>query len=160
MSQKYVVAHFINADNVPDEFVASQWPLHVTLLANFTIAQPLEKLISALANYAKQTKVFDITADGEAQFGPEGNVSVSLIRPNENIAEIHSQLTIMTEELGAVYDETRFMGDGYRPHATIQADSRLADGQVITVNNFTLVDMYPHNDIGRRAIITTFPLTG
>jgi hypothetical protein len=50
------------------------------------------------------------------------------------------------------------MSEGFRPHATKQISSRLADKQTLTLNNFTLVDMYPNNDINRRRIIKTYKL--
>jgi 2'-5' RNA ligase len=160
MSQKYVIVHFVDKVSVPDEFPSSDWPLHVTLLANFTIDQPLEQLVTELSTYAKLTKPFVIIADGEARFGPDENVAVSLIQPSESIAEIHHQLSDISTGLGAVYDEPRFMGDGYRPHATIQVSARISNGQAVTVDNFTLVGMYPHEDIKRRKIIKTFSLGG
>lgn len=160
MSQKYVIVHFIDIANVPEEFPSSEWPLHVTLLANFTIAQPLEQLKNDLADYALQAKPFDITVEGEALFGPSKNVAVSLIRPNNNITKVHNNLSSITIKLRAIYDEPAFMGDGYRPHATIQHNSHLADKQTVTLNDLTLVDMYPKNDINRRKIIKTFQLGG
>ena len=158
MSQKYVIVHFINSANVPTEFPFSEWPLHVTLLANFTLGQPLDQFENELANYAEQTKSFKIMADGEAQFGPKQNVAVSLIQPNKNIIEMHNRLSSITSGLGAVYDEPAYMGTGYRPHATIQTDARLADKQSITLNSFTLVDMYPDQNIRHRRILKTFTL--
>jgi 2'-5' RNA ligase len=112
-----------------------------------------------LAIYAHNTKPFDVITDGEALFGPNKNIAVSLIRPDEALINMHTQLLSIATELGAVYDEVAFMSEGYRPHATIQASSRLLDGQKVTLNDFTLVDMYPNNDIARRRIIKTFSLT-
>jgi 2'-5' RNA ligase len=158
MSQKYVIVHFIEPTKVPQEFTAKEWPLHITLLSNFQIT-PLSLLEKELAIYAHNTKPFDVITDGEALFGPNKNIAVSLIRPDEALINMHTQLLSIATELGAVYDEVAFMSEGYRPHATIQASSRLLDGQKVTLNDFTLVDMYPNNDIARRRIIKTFSLT-
>lgn len=158
--QKYVIVHFIEKTRVPDEFSASEWPLHVTLLANFSVARTIEDLENELASYAQQVEPFDIVADREAAFGPSKNVAVSLIRLNRNIIRMHHKLHALTAKLGAVYDEPAFMGNGYRPHATIQYNARLSDGQKITLGDFTLVDMWPGKDITRRKVIRTFQLTG
>lgn len=160
MSQKYVIVHFIDKANTPQEFPASEWPLHVTLLANFTLGKPIEQLEKELADYVQHAKPFDIMADGEAFFGPKQNVHVSLIKPNDEIIAMHNTLAAITKQLDAVYDEPAFMGEGYRPHATIQAKARLADKQSVPLDDITLVDMYPDENINRRRIIKTFALDG
>ncbi len=159
MSQKYVIVHFVELSKVPEEFHYSEWPLHVTLLANFTITQPIEKLIDELKTYALQVKPFEMVVNGETLFGPNQNVAVSLIQPSESINKIHKNLATITKALGAKYDEPRFMGKGFRPHATIQASSRLNDNQALTLDNFTLIDMFPGGNIERRRIVRTFKLT-
>lgn len=158
MSQKYVIVHFIDISKVPGEFPYTEWPLHVTLLANFTISQPLENLIESLEMYAQETEPFEIMSDGEDLFGPNQNIAVSLIQLSENIRKLHTDLIVISEKLGAEYDTPQFMGEGFRPHATRQTDSHLTNKQKLKLNNLTLVDMYPHNDINRRRIIKTFKL--
>lgn len=160
MSQKYVIVHFIDISKVPNEFPYTEWPLHVTLLANFTVSQPLEKLIEKLALYAQETEPFEIMSDGEDLFGLNQNIAVSLIQPSENIKKLHADLAAITKSLGAEFDEPKFMGEGFRPHATKQVSSRLADRQILMLNNFTLVDMYPDNDIKRRRTLKTYKLGG
>jgi 2'-5' RNA ligase len=160
MAQKYVIVHFVDLPSVPDEFSYTEWPLHVTLLANFTIRRPVAELVSELDSFSKRTKPFIIVSEGESLFGPKQNVKVSLIKPTDNIKSIHRELVAITSGLGADYDEPSFMMDGYRPHITIQAYDRVADKQSIRLNNFTIVDMYPDNDIERRKIIKTFELSG
>lgn len=159
MAQKYVIVSFIESSSVPVEFAASEWPLHVTLLANFTISQPLGRLIDDLALFARATKSFQITAAEDAQFGPSGNIAVTLISPNYEINNAHNKLISITEKLGATYDEPKFNGAGYRPHATIRGSSRLHNKQLIAFNNFSLVDMFPNQDINQRKIIKTFRLS-
>lgn len=160
MSQKYVIVHFIDISKVPNEFPYTEWPLHVTLLANFTISQPIETLIEKLELFAQETEPFEIMSDGEDLFGPNQNVAVSLIQPSESIRKLHADLVSITKSLGAEYDEPKFMGEGFRPHATKQVGSHLADKQMLTLSNFTLVDMYPNNDINRRRTIKTYKLGG
>lgn len=157
MSQKYVIVHFIDVKSVPHDFPMSQWPLHVTLLANFQISK-LEHLKDRLKDLSLRTKPFEIKADGEALFGPQESVAVSLIHPNDNIKGLHGGLLELTTKLGAVFDEPVYTADGYRPHATIQLMDRLQDQQVLTLNNFTLIDMYPGEDIKQRQVIETYQL--
>lgn len=158
MSQKYVIVHFIEKSKVTKEFPSSEWPLHITLLANFLIPE-VELLKTKLADFAKHAKPLAITASGEALFGPNKDVHVSLIEPDKSILELHDGLLSTAMELGAVFDEPNFNGAGYRPHATIQIKSRLLDKQMVNLDNFSLVDMYPNKDINRRKIIETYKLT-
>lgn len=130
----------------------------MTLLANFTLGKPLEQLDSELSNFAFQQKPFDIRTAGEALFGPSQNVAVSLIQPNKNIQQMHEILSSIASKLGADFDEPAFMGDGYRPHVTIQVDSHLSDKQLVTLNDFTLIDMFPDSDMNRRRIVETYEL--
>lgn len=160
MSQKYVIVHFIEVTKVPDEFPCTEWPLHVTLLANFTISQPIEKLIEKLDLYAGAIAPFEIMSDGEDLFGSNMNVAVSLIQPSKSIRKVHTELAALTKSLGAEYDEPKFMNEGFRPHATKQVNSRLADKQKLTLNNFTLVDMHPDSNVNRRRVIKTYKLGG
>lgn len=159
MSQKYVIVHFIDIAKVPYEFPYTEWPLHVTLLSNFTLGEPIEFLDSKLREFTLHHKPFNLMADGEALFGPKQNIAVTLIKPNNTLQNVHDELASITSGLGAVFDEPAFMGAGFRPHATKQIHSQLADKQILILNNFTLVDMYPNNNIERRKVIKTFELT-
>jgi 2'-5' RNA ligase len=156
MSQKYVIVHFIDKYKVPNEFPATKWPLHVTLLANFTITKHLEDLRAALKSYSQNCESFNIVAHGETLFGPKQNIGVSLIQPNDDIKQMHAALSEIASNFGAVFDEPAFMGEGFRPHATIQINSRLTNNQTVSLTDFTLVDMYPNEDINRRRIIETY----
>ena len=157
--QKYVIVYFLVRTSESEEFLASEWPLHITLLANFTINRPLVDLKILLRNYCQQTKPFNVSVQGEALFGAKHNVAVSLIQPNQNISSIHQNLADLASNLGATFDEAAYMGTGYRPHATIQAHSRLMNKQVVSLSEFTLVDMFPDHDMNRRRIIETYTFT-
>lgn len=156
--QKYVIVHFIDSNNVPHNFNASEWPLHITLLANFTLAGKLETLITKLDGYSAQEQSFVVGVDSEDLFGLNKNVAVSLIEPSIEIIETHLSLARIAISLGAKFDEPRYMNDGFRPHATIQLKSRLKIGQTVNIDTFSLVDMFPDNDINKRRIIKKFEL--
>ena len=156
--QKYVIVYFIDRKSVPDNFLASEWPLHITLLANFTIANPIESLIAKLHDLSKQIEPIATNVLGEDMFGLNKDVAVSLIKQNKELIKLHGNLITITESLGAEYDEPKFLGEGFRPHATIQIKSRLHKGQAVNINSFTLIDMFPDNDKTRRRIIKDFVL--
>ncbi|HVC36369.1 MAG TPA: hypothetical protein VNE40_02915 [Candidatus Dormibacteraeota bacterium] len=111
-----------------------------------------------MRNYSRSLKPFQVKVGDEARFGLKKNVAVSLIQTNDAIRQVHKGLVDITKSLGAAFDEPKFMGEGYRPHATLQVKSRLIEGQTVNLDNFTLVDMYPNNDINKRRLIQTFEL--
>jgi len=158
MSQKYVIAHFFDAQASSANFSALEWPLHVTLLPIFTLRRPLEKLVYQLDRLTLSIAPFDIKTEGQALFGADKDVRVSLVRPDKEIVDLHNKLVTMSRSVLAIYDTPQFIGKGYRPHMTIQDEEELHDGQIYRIENVSLVDMYPNNNINRRAIIDTYIL--
>lgn len=159
MSQKYVIVHFVDLARTPHEFSYTEWPPHVTLLANFTIDQPVDALVSELASYAQQTEPFEIRVEGEALFGPNQDVPVLLMQTTADIQKVHEDLADLTGVLGAKYDDPQYMRVGYRPHMTIKAKTQTGVQQAMTLDSLTLIDMYPDGDITRRRVIKSFVLT-
>ena len=64
----------------------------------------------------------------------------------------------MLKRVGATFDEPQYQEEGYRAHATVQVDKRLYKGDIVTIDNLTVVDMFPHDDINRRKTMRTFTL--
>lgn len=153
--QKYVIVHFIDIKDAPVNFSTSEWPLHITLLANFQITD-IDGFKRGLAEFSKQYTAFTVRANGEALFGPQQNINVSLIEPSDAILALHNELLSMAARQNAVLDEPGFAGTGYRPHATIQVKHRLQDQEVVKIDSLSLVDMYPGEDFQRRQVIETY----
>ena len=160
MSQKYVVAHFFDPQVTAVNFSATAWPLHVTFLPNFTIGWPLAELIRKLDELATVAAPFDITAEGQTAFGLNEDVPVTLIRPDDEVMDLHRKLLLMSRDKSFTYDTPQFIDQGFRPHATVQQDNRLHAGQTYHIGDISLVDMYPNDDMNRRAIIVNFSLRG
>ena len=154
MSQKYVIAHFIEPVEQKFNFSCKKWPLHTTLLPNFVISDSLDELIAKLSKVSEATKPFDFKVGDDARFGLSGEVLVSLIEPEPAILSLHYKLLAITEHYK--FDTPHYIGDGYRPHITKQANKKLIRGKSYSLNSITLVDMYPNNDIQRREIIKNF----
>lgn len=154
MSQKYVIAHFIEPVGPTYNFSCKEWPLHVTLLPNFIVSDSLDALISNLEEFSRSIAPFSIQVGKDANFGPNGEVLVSLIDPNADILSLHSKLLDITKSY--TFDTPQYIGEGYKPHATKQINNQLISGGRYLIDNMTLVDMFPDNDIERREIIKTF----
>lgn len=154
MSQKYVIAHFIEPVEQKFNFSCKKWSLHTTLLPNFVISDSLDELMTKLSRVSESTKPFNIKVGDDAKFGPSGEVLVSLIEPESAILSLHYKLLSITEHYK--FDTPHYIGDGYRPHITKQANKKLIRGKSYSLNSITLVDMFPNNDIQRREIIKNF----
>jgi hypothetical protein len=71
---------------------------------------------------------------------------------------LHMHLITLLKNVGATFDEPQYQEEGYRAHVTVQQDKRLRKGDAIAINDLTVVDMFPHNDISRRKTMRTFKL--
>ena len=154
MSQKYAIATFIEPVQPNLNFSRKEWPLHVTLLPNFVLNDPLEVLISNLEALSRTIAPFSIQVGEDAHFGPIGEVLVSLITPNENILSLHRKLLKFAKTY--TFDTPQYIGEGYKPHATKQSNDRLTEGENYLIDTITLVDMFPGNNIERREVLRTF----
>ena len=156
MSNKYVIVHFIEGSKEPHDFSSSEWPLHLTLLGNFNIELTAGQLITELDKFASATAGFEVKVEKEDSFGVNHDISVSLINKDGSITRLHLGLMKLMNKLGATYDSPDFVGEGYRPHVTIQLASRVNAGQAFLVDDLTLVDMAPDDDNKKRKVIKTF----
>ena len=154
MSQKYVIVHFIKPVEPKYSFSHKKWPLHITLVPNFVISDSIEELTNNLDEVSHSIKPFGIQRGDDENFGPNGEVLVSLIKSEADILSLHSKLLAITKSYE--FDTPQYIGEGYRPHATKQTDNQLIYGESYLVNSITLVDMYPNNDIERREVVKTF----
>ncbi|MEI8188034.1 MAG: 2'-5' RNA ligase family protein [Candidatus Saccharibacteria bacterium] len=156
MSQKYVIAYFIKPVEPKYNFSCKEWPLHVTLLPNFVVSDSLDELIDKVNEISHSMSPFSIQVGDDENFGPNGEVLVSLIIPKADILSLHSKLLAITKSYE--FDTPQYIGKGYRPHATKQVINQLISGDSYLLDSMTLVDMFPNNDIERREIIKTFNL--
>jgi 2'-5' RNA ligase len=154
--QKYCIVHFV--EPLPDgyEFVArNNWPLHITLASNFTLPYRDEEFINKLAEICSRFEPITVAIDGEAFFGKDQSVHVSLVAMTDELRTLHRSIVEILEASGAVFDEPQYHLDGYRAHATIQVNSRLNSGDSVIIDSATLVDMFPNEDISRRKLLKT-----
>lgn len=156
MPETYVLAHIIDSSNIPEDFTKIDWPLHITLVGNFCVEHSLLDLTRGLDVYSKQQEPFGAVIGNEELFGPNNDVPVSLVDVDENILGLHRGLQQILANLGVTYETPAFVGDGYRPHSTIQTNGRLYKDQSLTLDNMTLIDMCVGDKTNIRKVIRTF----
>jgi 2'-5' RNA ligase len=135
---------------VDDGFSATAWPLHVTIVSNFTTDATVERIGTELSTNAT---AMDVEVGGEAMFGPRENVPVSLVRHSEPLATLHRALVARLRSLDVVFDNPNFIDAGYRPHVTATRHASASDGDRLRLTQLTLVDMEPHGDAGLRRVV-------
>jgi hypothetical protein len=156
MSQKYTVVHFFENQTQGLNFPAKEWPLHSTLLDIFTLHQPLYVLQAELQSIARTTEPFNIEATGETMFGTNHDIAVTLLAKDPALLELHEKLSALTEAASLTFDHPEFVGTGFIPHASIQSSGKLIIGKSYRISHISLVDMYPDENISRRAIMSTY----
>lgn len=157
-TQKYAIISPIVAVHEGDTFASSGWPLHVTLADTFAVDWDRNDLMQNLRTLFATAKSIPITAMEDTYFGDSQQTQVTLLQPNDQLCRLHNELIKLLESSGAVFNDPQFTKEGFRPHATVQAHTRLYTGQHIQLTNIAIVDMFPGNDAYQRRILQTFTL--
>jgi 2'-5' RNA ligase len=159
--QKYVLVKFLEDIDEGTEFSATSWPLHVTLASNFVVDWDSTDLFEKLTALLTKQKLVPATAGDDDHFGPQKQVHVTTLNMNPKLVALHNDIIALLKSVGAVFDEPQYLEEGYRAHATVRSDTNcLRKGDAITIDEVTVVDMFPHNDIGQRKILRTIKFLG
>ncbi len=136
----------------------SDWPLHVTLSPRFAVDIKQPNLVTDLKNLLAKKKPIKTIVKKDEKFGQDHHILVSLLELTSKLLELHNEVLDLLESYGAIFDEPNFSRSGYRPHITVQKSGRVNRGDTIMINNLTLVDMYPEQNIKQRKILETYSL--
>lgn len=156
--QKYVIVKFLEPMTDGTEFDAKNWPLHVTLASNFIIDRKHVGLLEKLEVFARNEKSITTTAGNDAYFGPQKHVHVTTLVITPALKELHYHIIALLKRLGATFDDPQYQEAGYRAHVTVQVDKRLTKNDPVIIDELTVVDMFPNDDINRRRTMQTFKL--
>lgn len=156
--QKYVIVKFLKPVADGTEFDAKHWPLHMTLASNFVVDRRATDLFGKLAELVDNEAPATTVASEDDYFGPQKQVHVTTLTMTPELQALHNHIIALLKNLGATFDEPQYQEEGYRAHATVQADARLHKGDTVTIDEFTVADMFPDEDISRRRTMQTFKL--
>ncbi len=155
--QKYVLVAFVNSIDIGFEYSSINWPLHVTLVANFAVLRNAE-IDNDIAKIINNTNKITLTAEGDDYFGPHKDVKVTIIQPNEQLNLLHKELVDLLKSKSAAFDEPQYLKDGYRAHATVQLGNNFPKSEKFILTDVCLVDMFPEGDINKRKVLKKFSL--
>jgi 2'-5' RNA ligase len=158
--QKYVLVKLLETIDEGTEFSARNWPLHVTIASNFAVDWEATGLFEKLRSLLAKQKPVTTTAADDEYFGSQKHIHVTLLDMSSELRSLHNDIIALLKGVGAVFDEPHYREANFRAHATVQPHARLHKGDHITINDITIVDVYPHNDIQQRKILRTIELSG
>lgn len=152
-TQKYTIVSLIESADEGYEFASNTWPLHTTIADTFSMGCPAEQLIEHLSRFAASKQTVSSVATETARFGARGEVTVTLIKNTPELQELHEDLVALLNSVEVVFNDPQYTGDGFTPHATVQAKGRLTKSQTVHIDNLALIDMFPGDDAYQRKVL-------
>lgn len=154
-TQKYTLMQLL--EDIPEgtQFSMSDWPLHVTLADVFAIGWSVPTMTEKLAALLSSHEQAMSTAKKDTFFGPEKQTKVTLLEKTPSLLKLHNDVISLLEQGGFKPNNPQFIREGFLPHATVQKRSRLIEGDTVTFNAVTLIDMFPNKDPYQRKILKT-----
>ena len=156
-SQKYCLVHFINRQPNHSEFNMNQWPLHITLADVFAISLEQSAFIDKLEIISNKLAPVTVSVENESTLGDQ--TPVMLFAASPDLLRLHEAIISSIEVDGAIFNHPEFTGIGFIGHSTIQNEQRLQNGETITIDSVSLVDMFSGGDWQRRKVLATFQLS-
>lgn len=156
--QKYVLVKLLEKLEEGAEFPSSNWPLHVTIVANFAIDWNGNDITKKLQLLLAEQKPVKLIAGDDEYFGPQGNILVTVLNENDSLLSFHKKLVSLLKDSGGTFDEPQYLEDSYRAHATVQKDTRLEKGDHVLIDELSVIDMFPDEDINWRKLLKTIKL--
>ncbi len=157
-TQKYTIIQLF--EDVPEgtQYSAGSWPLHSTIADTFAIgwdeATMIEKLTELLSTHAMATSV----VEEDRFFGDQGQIQVALLRKTDSLVKLHYDVIGLLEQGGWKPNDPQFAKEGFLPHSTVQKHARLNQGDEVTFNALTIIDMFPNKDPYRRKVLKTIKI--
>lgn len=154
-SQKYCLVTFFDELDDGTQFKYSQWPMHITIADTFA-CDKINKATEALQSLIPNQNEINTSMGEDEYFGADKQVHVTLVNMNEKLLALHMEVVEILKSKGAVFNDPQYIEDGYKAHVTVQKNFRLNEGDTITLNSVSLVDMFYEGDHQQRKILKTF----
>lgn len=124
---------------LPERFERARWPLHVTVVPNFTVDGPAAAaVVSIVSEAAASSPTFTVDLGPPRLFGPAHDIPV-LLAEHPLFHSLHTNIAEEVSKLpGFRPDFSEFWGPGYRPHATNTSRLRLPPFRQTTISNLAV----------------------
>lgn len=154
-TQKWALINLLESVEENAEFYSDDFPLHVTLAGVFAIGLNSSELYKELSDLLQDQKPVATIAEAEANWGKNGEIIVMQLQKNSAIVSLHDKIIDALLKSGAVFNEPEYEGENYTPHSTAQKHKRLNRGDIVNIDQVTIIDMFPHSDGNQRRILKT-----
>jgi 2'-5' RNA ligase len=154
LTQKYTIIQLL--ESVPEgaQFGWTAWPLHSTLVDVFAVDWSSSELIEELETLSVHTPASSVAIE-DAFFGPEQETQVVLLEKTDALVKLHCDVIEILSKGRFKPNNPQFVLDGFLPHATVQKHARLNEGDIVTFDALTLIDMFPDSDPYQRKVLRT-----
>lgn len=157
-TQKYAIITLLENLEEGAEYSSDSWPLHVTIADTFAVDWDNTNLLDKLSELvSKRMPVTAVVAHDE-YFGPQRQTQVTILDMSKGLVALHYDIVALLKETGAVFNDPQYTEEGFRAHATVQPHARLHEGDVVTFDSITIIDMFPNSDPYRRKVLKTLKL--
>ncbi len=133
----------------------TDWPLHITLADVFAVDREATDIDGKLEKILSKQQQPTVVAKNDTTLG---TTPVVLIEKTDELANLHYQIIGLLESNSAVFNTPEFTRDGYLPHSTVQQSGGLQSGDIITLREIALIDMFHNNDWKQRKILNIYKL--
>jgi hypothetical protein len=149
-----IMVAFIDAVAEGQEFLRSDWPLHITLV-RFDVRNDGDAArIAALAELPARQALGTVLAIGaDDRFGRQGSVPVSLVGADPALQALHETLVQAVEQVSGRVASPHHTRQNFRPHVSHRGDRRLNPGDAVVLDQIALVDMAPDGNRTIRRIL-------
>ena len=133
----YVIVSFFDK-NFPELFPGIDWPLHTTIIRNFSSSKGVSELIHILDAACLGTKEINTRGKAREMFGFDKDVSVTEL---EKTTELESFQNKVTQYLKDLIEPIGPQYDSYRPHVTDRHGIKIGIGQNVIISSISLVEI-------------------
>lgn len=118
-------------------------PLHCTLMPRFLSDMDVAELSALVRPLFQRTPPLQLLGGEIIAFGPQAKL-VNKLRPSAKLQQLHMALYELLQTTDARYTETAWVGKGYIPHISNQADAAISPGANQIVAAIYLIEVeYP-----------------
>lgn len=144
----YVVVSILE-ENFPQHFLYEDWPLHVTLIKNFSSREDLSNLLSILSDVSFDQKVVTVSGKCRENFGINKDVCVTEL---ESTNEFESLLTDLQAGFKDLIEPFGPQYESYRPHVADRHYKKIDIGEIVRIDSISLVELIGNE----RQVLDTF----
>ncbi|HWZ65848.1 MAG TPA: 2'-5' RNA ligase family protein [Patescibacteria group bacterium] len=159
-TQKYAIIQLLEDVAEGTEYLASNWPLHVTIVDVFAIDWDVLTMIEELTKLLGHHQGASSVATEDMLFGPEKQTRVILLEKTDSLVKLHYDVTQLLEQGGLKLNNPEFAKQGFLPHSTVQQHARLNKGDNVAFSALSIIDMFPDEDPYKRRVLKTITISG